>query len=172
MSKIEKIALGGGCHWCTEAVFQSLIGVELVEQGWVSSDNGNSSSSEAVIVHFDPDKIPLRAIIHVHVLTHKSTSQHSMRDKYRSAVYFYNDAQRRKVDNILSQLQYDFDNKIITEVLPFVSFKGNEAHFLNYYYKDPQKPFCETYINPKLRLLLKEFSTYANKEKLNVLAMR
>ena len=79
-SSLTKIAFGGGCHWCTEAVFQSLIGVEKVEQGYVSSTEGYPSFSEAVIVHFNPRCIRLSTLIGVHLLTHKSSSPHSMRE--------------------------------------------------------------------------------------------
>ena len=83
----QKIALGGGCHWCTEAVFQSLIGVERVEQGYVASTGNNNSFSEAVIVHFNTERISLKTLIEIHLHTHKSTSNHSLRERYRSAVY-------------------------------------------------------------------------------------
>ena len=82
-SKIDQIALGGGCHWCTEAIFQSLIGVIKVEQGYVSSTGENSIFSEAVIIHFNAAKISLSNLIEIHLHTHNSISHHSMRDKYR-----------------------------------------------------------------------------------------
>jgi hypothetical protein len=53
----EKIGLGGGCHWCTEGIFQSLIGVAQVDQGWITSNGDNATPSEAVIVHFNPGHI-------------------------------------------------------------------------------------------------------------------
>ena len=79
----KKIALGGGCHWCTEAVFQSLKGVEKVEQGFVAPLQDLNSYSEAVIVHYNADLISLKDLIEVHLDTHKSTSNHSFRKKYR-----------------------------------------------------------------------------------------
>jgi peptide-methionine (S)-S-oxide reductase len=62
MNVLQKIALGGGCHWCTEAVFQSIIGVEKVEQGFVASIDENNSFSEAVIVHFNSEVISLNTL--------------------------------------------------------------------------------------------------------------
>ena len=76
-----KIGFGGGCHWCTEAVFQSLIGVETVEQGYIASEDDMTSFSEAIIVHFNQEEITLKALIEIHLFTHKSTSNHSMRSK-------------------------------------------------------------------------------------------
>lgn len=159
---IQKIAFGGGCHWCTEAVFQSLIGVENVAQGCVQSTDENDSFSEAVIVTFDASVIPLKVLVEIHLRTHKSTVQHSMRKKYRSAIYFYNEAQQIEATEILLQLQTGFEANIITQVLPFVAFRASREAITNYYYSNPKKPFCEQFINPKLKLLLNEFSEFVN----------
>ncbi|TYA69912.1 peptide-methionine (S)-S-oxide reductase [Seonamhaeicola marinus] len=166
MMSLQKIALGGGCHWCTEAIFLSLIGVEKVEQGYVSSTDENSSFSEAVILHFNKEKIPLEILIEIHLLTYKSTSNHSMRTKYRSAIYTFDEAQEKKIQEQLEVLQSKFQNKIITQVLPFVSFKPSREQIQNYYFKNPNKPFCESFINPKLQMLLSEFKTYSDLNKL------
>lgn len=159
-----KIAFGGGCHWCTEAVFQSLIGVSKVEQGFVASTGENKAFSEAVIVHFNPESIPLSVLTEIHLLTHKSTSNHSMRKKYRSAVYVFSDGQYREIDLILKDLQRQFNLPIITKILFFENFKPSEEVFINYYYSNPEKPFCKTFITPKLQYLLKTFSSYVKLE--------
>lgn len=166
IESINKIALGGGCHWCTEAVFQSLSGVEKVEQGYVASVNPNSSFSEAVIVHFNAEEISLKTLIEIHLYTHKSTSNHAMRTKYRSAIYVFSEGQKNDSINILRNFQSDFDNKIITQVCPFSEFKPSREAIQNYYQKNPEKPFCKTFINPKLQLILKQFSAFANRDKL------
>ena len=155
--ELSKIAFGGGCHWCTEAVFQSLIGVEKVEQGWVASTAKNNTFSEAVIVHFDNSKINLKTLIEIHLLTHKSTSNHSMRTKYRSAIYYFTHQQKGESLKIIDELQPQFDNKIITQVLEFQQFKPSTEEFQNYYQSNPEKPFCKRYINPKLAFLQKEY---------------
>ncbi|UPS92184.1 peptide-methionine (S)-S-oxide reductase [Bizionia sp. M204] len=166
MSSIFKIALGGGCHWCTEAVFQSLKGVEKVEQGYVASIGEYESFSEAVIVHFNSNCVNLKTLINIHLLTHKSTVNHSMRNKYRSAVYTFSEAQHLEVAMLIESFQQDFDQKLVTQVLPFSDFKASREAIQNYYRKNPEKPFCETFINPKLKLLLQQFSTYTDQEKL------
>ncbi|CAH8282186.1 peptide-methionine (S)-S-oxide reductase [Mariniflexile fucanivorans] len=167
MELISKIALGGGCHWCTEAVFQSLIGVENVEQGYVSSVDGNNAFSEAVIVHFNSELISLETLIEIHLYTHKSTSNHSMRTKYRSAIYTFSEDHNSQSEAIIKSFQKEFDNKLITKVYPFHSFKASREAVQNYYQKNPEKPFCETFINPKLKLLLEQFSHHTNIEKLS-----
>jgi peptide-methionine (S)-S-oxide reductase len=156
--QIDKVAFGGGCHWCTEAVFQSLKGVEKVEQGWVSSSNENNTFSEAVIVHFYAELISLKHLIQVHLATHKSTSNHSMRKKYRSAIYIFSDEQKIASNAILDEIQKQTTAKIITQVLPFSKFKPSDSQFQNYYNKNPQKPFCKKYILPKLNLISNQFS--------------
>ena len=158
---ISKIALGGGCHWCTEAIFQSVRGVEKVEQGYVASIGKACSFSEAVIVHFKAEEISLAVLIEIHLYTHKSTIAHSMREKYRSAVYTFSEAQKEASESILERLQRDFSEKLITEVLPFQSFRGSREAITNYYAKNPNKPFCERFIEPKLVLLRREFSTFS-----------
>ena len=158
IKSLEKIALGGGCHWCTEAVFQAVIGVEKVEQGYVASTAKNSSFSEAVIVHFDPEIVQLKLLLEIHLYTHNCTSNHSMRLKYRSAVYSYSDTQMQAAVEVIENLQSDFNFKIITKVYPFSSFKPSRKELQDYYKKDPQKPFCTTYIAPKLKYLLEHFS--------------
>ena len=163
-SSLVKIALGGGCHWCTEAVFQSLIGVEKVEQGYVASKGEHSNFSEAVVVHFNPEAITLNELIEIHLHTHKSTSNHSMRDKYRSAVYTYSEDQKMKAIKTIENLQAEFNNPLITKVYPFKAFKASREALHNYYLKDPQKPFCKTFIAPKLKILLQQFSANVTSE--------
>ncbi len=168
MDRKTKIAFGGGCYWCTEAVFQSLIGVSIVDQGFIASKDENNTFSEAVIVHFDEEKISLETLIEIHLYTHKSTSQHSMRKKYRSAVYVFSENQKRTTQQIIKNLQKIFKQKIITKTLIFNAFKSSEEQFKNYYYSNPKKPFCETFITPKLKFLLSNFSKEIDTSKLNI----
>lgn len=165
---MERIGLGGGCHWCTEAVFQSLIGVAKVEQGFISPRGNDSSFSEAIIVHYDSSQIGLKDLIEIHLYTHKSTSDHSMRNKYRSAVYVFDAETMTKSESILKELQKEFEIPLITSVLYFGKFKPSNVQFQDYYYNNPEKPFCETYIAPKLRLLLNKFSRFVHQKTSNM----
>ena len=165
---MEKIGLGGGCHWCTEAVFQSLKGVTKVEQGFISPKGNENSFSEAVVVHYNTMLIGLKDLIEIHLYTHKSTSNHSMRNKYRSAIYAFNGKSMEKSLSILKDLQKDFDHKLITKPFYFGKFKPSDNRFHNYYYNNPEKPFCETYISPKLKLLLNKFSKFLDKKGINI----
>ncbi|MFY0630329.1 MAG: peptide-methionine (S)-S-oxide reductase [Flavobacteriaceae bacterium] len=165
-TKTHTVGLGGGCHWCTEAVFQSLIGVEKVEQGFIASTEENKTFSEAVIVHYNPASISIDQLIEIHLETHKSSSNHSMRNKYRSAIYTFSTKQQEDIENRLTQFQETSEQKIITQVLPFGEFKASEEMFQNYYRTNPEKPFCKTYIDPKIALLLEKFSGSVKKERI------
>ncbi len=164
---IEKIGLGGGCHWCTEGVFQSLVGIEKVKQGWIASTGEHSTFSEAVIVHFNPEIITLTDLVKIHCYTHASTSNHSMRHKYRSAVYTFSQEQKSEVKEAITKIQLDFEEKIITLVLPYGAFKLNQEDQLNYLYSRPESTFCQTYIHPKLKLLMAHFSKQVNYDKID-----
>lgn len=165
---MERIGFGGNCHWCTEAIFLSLKGVATVEQGWISSSGDEASFSEAIIVDFNPDYISLELLLEVHLNTHSCTSQHSMRDKYRSAVYFFKSSQEQLAQDIIKVLQTGFAECIITKVIPFVMFKLNDEKYQNYYYSDPGKPFCQNIVNPKLKKLLASFPNLVDPEKLDL----
>jgi len=161
---VKKIGFGGGCHWCTEAVFQSLRGVLFVEQGYIASTEPNSSFSEAVIVSYDSLTVDIRTLIEIHIRTHSSTSRHRLRNKYRSAVYFFSESQWQSVNEALNEIQKEFEKEIITLVLPFVSFKESSEQFKNYYKQDPERPFCQLYIEPKLDRIKAEFSHLAGSD--------
>ncbi|WP_396637447.1 peptide-methionine (S)-S-oxide reductase [Maribacter sp. R77961] len=164
MSFLRKIAMGGGCHWCTEAVFQSLKGVHKVEQGFVAPLAEETEFSEGVIIHYDATYISLQELIRIHLHTHASTKTHSMRHKYRSAVYVFSEDDIARAKDGIKETQKDFTEKIITQVLNFGAFSVSKEQFQNYYYKNTKKPFCKTHISPKLNMLMKRFSKNINEK--------
>ena len=159
---IRKIGFGGSCHWCTEAIFQSLKGVVQVEQGWISARE-EADFHEAVIVHFDPGKISGEILIEIHLHTHSSTSEHALRRNYRSAVYVFDEEQKIWANKALESLQRQFEAPLITRAYLFSAFRSSNTSFQNYYRSNPDKPFCKSYIDPKLRLLMTRFSEHTDK---------
>jgi peptide-methionine (S)-S-oxide reductase len=153
----QRIGFGGGCHWCTEAVFAALRGVVRVEQGFISADAPDDDFSEAVVLTFQPEKIPLASLIEIHLRTHSSMSNHAMRRKYRSAIYAMDEAQAKAARRVLSELAPGFDAPLVTRVLPFRTFSASQERFQRYAEKHAGGPFCTAYIDPKLALLRKEF---------------
>lgn len=168
MSGLRKVGLGGGCHWCTEAVFQILKGVHKVDQGYISSNEENDYFSEAIIVHYDPLEITLKDLIEIHLHTHESTSNHSFRDKYRSAIYYLDTTKKQEIEGYLKALQNEFKNQLITKVLPFNVFKPSREDIQNYYQKNPSAPFCKRYIHPKMNLLRSNYAEILNPKKVNL----
>ncbi|WP_109299354.1 peptide-methionine (S)-S-oxide reductase [Aquimarina sp. AU474] len=159
ISNFKKIGFGGGCHWCTEAIFQSLLGVVQVEQGYIKSIEEHQSFSEAVIVHYDAEKILLKDLIEIHLHTHNSTVDHSFRKKYRSAIYYFDHTLKEHIMQILKEQQKNFEAPLITQTLPFKEFSPSREELHNYFYKNPEKPFCKKYIHPKIEILKKKYST-------------
>lgn len=150
---MERIGLGGGCHWCTEAVFQALIGVIRVDQGFIAAPAPDDSLSEAVIVSFDPAAIALVDLIGVHLATHSSTSAHALRSRYRSAIYAFDAPQGDRAQAALATHSRQAGMEFVTRVLTFGHFSPSAPRYRNYYATDPARPFCQTHIDPKLALL-------------------
>ncbi len=167
MTQYTHIGLGGGCHWCTEAVYDSLIGIRSVKQGWISAEEPDDQFSEAVLIEFNEAEISLQTIIDIHLQTHSATSNHSMRKKYRSAVYVMNEDDYNRVEGILASLQKSFKKQLITRCLRFEKFKSSDKQYHNYYEKNPSKPFCQVFIQPKLNMLLKQYIAVVDKTKLS-----
>lgn len=160
----SQIGFGGGCHWCTEAVFSSLVGVSCVQQGFIRSQPPKDQYSEAVLIQYNEEKISLFKLIEIHLRTHASFSAHSMREKYRSAIYVENDAMAEKCEEVLNALQARFDEPLVTQVLESVKFKKSSESYTDYYATDRERPFCVTYIEPKLALLRREYNSYLKDE--------
>lgn len=151
---LQQVGFGGGCHWCTEGVFRSIRGIEKVEQGWLNSVSPYDTMSEAIIVHYLESVISLALLIEIHLNTHSCTSNHSMRQKYRSAIYTFSTQQVEQAQQSIVRLQKEFSEEILTLVLPVGQFQLNHQNYLDYYYSNPDKPFCQTQIKPKLRRIL------------------
>lgn len=165
----HRIGIGGGCHWCTEGIFQSLRGIHNVQQGWISSTGEHHTPSEAILIEFDPALLPPKKLVEIHLRTHASTVNHSLRHKYRSAIYVFSEEEKKYYQDLLQELQPSFENSLVTQVLLFNEFTLNQEEFLHYFYSKPDSAFCQSYIHPKLNLLLEEFSEAVNTEKIKEL---
>ena len=108
-------------------------------------------------MQFDPESIGLARLIDIHLRTHASTSRHSMRAKYRSAIYVNSPQQSHEANAILSDIQDDFGEPLVTRVLPLVKFKPSEPGRRAYFEKNNGNQFCERYIEPKLKMLRDEY---------------
>ncbi len=158
---MTKLGFGGGCHWCTEGVFQSLRGVDQVDQGFVQADAPADTWAEGVIVTFDPSVIDLATLCEVHLRTHSATRARSPRGKYRSAIYTFEDSQRHEAELAIARFAEESGKTVHTLVLPLRSFKASDERYQNYYRTDPSRPFCRRFIDPKLDFIRRHFSDVA-----------
>jgi peptide-methionine (S)-S-oxide reductase len=114
-----------------------------------------------VVVHFDAAQIDIATLVEIHLGTHSATKPFVPKGKYRTAVYSFDDAQGSTLQTAISSLGGSFEKPLTTEVLPFRDFKPSDARYQNYYATDPERPFCKTYIDPKLAYIRKNFAKVA-----------
>ena len=158
--ELPTIAFGGGCHWCTEAVFAALRGVAEVRQGFVRAPAPDDAFSEAVWITYDPALIPLGVLVEIHLRTHASTSDHKMRGKYRSAVYATSDGQAGAARRILDRLAERDGLAYVTRVLRFDGFRSSDPRFHGYAERNAGNQFCTRYIDPKLARLRADYADH------------
>lgn len=158
---MERIGFGGGCHWCTEGVFQALRGVDRVDQGFIQSEAPSDSWAEGVIVTFDPVCISLQTLAEVHLRTHSATGGYSPDGRYRSAIYVFEADQRHDAEQAIDRFATEMGVTARTLVLPLLGFRASDARYQNYYRSDPERPFCRRYIDPKLDYIRRHFADVA-----------
>ena len=161
---MDSIGFGGGCHWCTEAVFQALRGVVHVDQGFIQSEAPSDRWAEGVIVQFDPAIIDLSTLAEVHLRTHSANGTYSPDGRYRSAIYVFDGDQRDSATRTLAHFAQESGRPARTKVLPFDSFKPSEARYRTYYHTDSNRPFCRRYIDPKLAYIQRHFAHVAGRD--------
>lgn len=167
----ETATVGGGCFWCIEAILDEVNGVEQVVSGYAGGQkdnptygevcNGNTGHAEVVQVTFDPAVLPyadlLRIFLSMHNPTTKNRQGADVGSQYRSVILYQDAEQQKTALEVISELQTYFDNPIVTEVAPLTKFFKAEAGHQQYYSSNPQKPYCQSVINPKLAKLREHF---------------
>lgn len=170
---MEIATFGGGCFWCTEAVFKRLKGVEKVTSGYSGGKRENPSydqvctgvtgHAEAVQITFDPSIISYEKLLKVFFATHDPTTMNQqgadVGTQYRSVIFYHNEDQKEAVERTVKTLQdsHEFPDPIVTQVVPFVAFYTAEEYHQNYYDANPLQPYCQIVINPKIRKLLETY---------------
>lgn len=165
MSAPEQVAIfGGGCFWCTEAIFTSLKGVSEVVSGYSGGKYANPSyrevkygktgHTEVVKISFDPEKISFETLLRVFFATHDPTSLNQqgadIGTQYRSVIFYRNEAQRADAEAMIAELQPDYDKPIVTELVRYaIFFEAEEVH-QDFYAENPEMPYCQLVISPKL----------------------
>ncbi|WP_053971246.1 peptide-methionine (S)-S-oxide reductase MsrA [Mangrovimonas sp. ST2L15] len=176
-NQMETIVIGGGCFWCTEAVFQEVLGVEKVTSGYSGGTvpgkptyreicSGLTGHAEVVQVEFDSKIISLADILIIFMTTHDPTTLNrqgaDVGTQYRSVIFYKDKAQKDVAEKVVLEVQKYYDAPIVTEISPLVNFFEAEEEHQNYYKLHPSQGYCTYVISPKLSKL-REW--YANKLK-------
>lgn len=166
----ETAIFGGGCFWCTEAIFQSLKGVESVLPGYAGGKMANPNyqnigdHAEVIKIEFSPQEISFDQLLTVFFATHDPTTINrqgaDVGSQYRSAVYWKTPEQRDAAEAKIAELNsVSADGEpIVTEVKPLDKFYPAEDYHQNYYAQNTNSVYCQVVINPKLTKLKKEFA--------------
>jgi peptide-methionine (S)-S-oxide reductase len=169
----EVATFGGGCFWCTEAIFERVRGVINVESGYsgghtVNPDYGMVSSgstghAEVVQVTFDPEVVSFLELLEIFFKTHDPTTLNrqgaDVGTQYRSIVLYHTEQQRELTLRTIKLLDSEgiWKDPIVTAVEPFERFYPAEAYHQEYYENNPNQGYCRLVINPKLSKLEKIF---------------
>ncbi len=176
--KNEIVVFGGGCFWCTEAVFKMLKGVVSVNPGYSGGSvpnptyeqvcQGDTGHAECTEVEFNPNEVSYRDLLTVFFGSHDPTSLNKQGNdvgtQYRSVVFYTNDEQRQITEDFIKEINNSnsLGKKVVTEVLPLDVFYKAESYHKDYYERNKDVPYCEIVINPKLEKVVKNFENLLN----------
>ena len=163
--------LGGGCFWCTEAVFRLFNGIIGAEPGYAGGSKsnptyeqvcaGNTGHAEVLKVDYDPKAIPFETILDIFFTMHDPTSLNRQGDdvgnQYRSIILYTSDRQKEAVEKFIKNAQKDFQRPIVTEVKRLDKFWPAEEHHKRYYEKNRNLPYCSLVIGPKIAKVKKKY---------------
>lgn len=174
MANLETATFGGGCFWCTEAIFKMLKGVDSVLPGYSGGESknptyeevssGKSGHAEAIEIKYDPSIIPYEKILEVFFHTHNPTTLNQqgadVGPQYRSVVFYHNDDQKLAVEKAIQELNDSkyYPDPVVTEVAPYKLFVVAEDYHQNYYENHKDAMYCSVVIDPKLKKLISEYS--------------
>jgi peptide-methionine (S)-S-oxide reductase len=165
---LELATFGGGCFWCTEAVFQEVKGVEKVVSGYTGGNapgkptyreicSGLTGHAEVIQVSYDKNVISYKDILTIFMTTHDPTTLNrqgaDVGTQYRSVIYYHNETQKEIAQNVIENLSKYFDNPIITEISPLKIFYEAEDYHQDYYRNNQSQGYCSFIITPKLAKL-------------------
>ena len=172
-NNLETATLGGGCFWCTEAVFDDLQGVEDVVSGYSGGHTENptyqevcsetTGHAEVVQIKFNPNEISFKEILQVFFGTHDPTTLNRQGNdigtSYRSAIFYHNDEQERIARETIGEIEKEgiFDDPIVTEVTEFKNFYPAEDYHQEYFAKNPNQPYCSAVVAPKVSKFRQKF---------------
>jgi methionine-S-sulfoxide reductase len=176
---VEDITVGGGCFWCTEAIFEEVKGVEKVESGYAGGSTGNptyedvcsgkTGHAEVIQITFNPAVISLEKILQIFFVTHDPTTLNRQGadtgTQYRSIIFYRTERQKTIINKVIAELRElkAYKDPIVTEVVPYSLFYRAEDYHQNYYRDNKEQGYCRIVINPKLEKFRKVFQNNLKK---------
>ena len=173
MSELQTITLGGGCFWCTEAVFVKVRGVTDVESGYCNGHvtkpsyeqvcSGDTGHNEVVKLVFDPAQISLREILEIFFVIHDPTTLNRQGNdagtQYRSAIFFHSPEQKKVAEDVIAHMTRDkvWPSPIVTEVSAAQTFWIAEDYHQEYFARNPNQGYCAFVVAPKVQKFRKHF---------------
>jgi peptide-methionine (S)-S-oxide reductase len=169
-NKNQTAVFGGGCFWCTEAVFGELKGILSVMPGYAGGtvknptyehvSTGKTGHAEVIKIDYDPGKISYNDLLTVFFATHDPTTLNrqgaDVGTQYRSAIFYTTESQEKEVEAFIKKLN-DSGSKVVTEVTPLDVFYEAEDYHKKYYLNNGSAPYCQIVINPKIEKLKSHF---------------
>lgn len=165
---LQVATIGGGCFWCTEAVFQEINGVEKVVSGYSGGHvpghptyreicSGLTGHAEVIQITFDANVISYEAILVIFMTTHDPTTLNRQgADKgtqYRSVIYYHDEIQKEVTGIVVKQVEPYYENPIVTEISALDVFYEAEDYHQDYYRNNQEQGYCSFVITPKLAKL-------------------
>lgn len=176
LKKVEKTTavatFGGGCYWCTEAMFQQVRGVESVTSGFSDGEvdnpsyeavcQGTTGHAEVIELTYDPDQISYEELLRIHMATHDPTTLNrqgaDVGTQYRSTILYRTEEEKAAAEKVLKEAGEVYDDPVVTEVKEFrMFFPAPEKHF-NFYNDNPNQGYCQAVVSPKVAKFRKNFA--------------
>ncbi len=171
----EKITIAGGCFWCVEGVYSSMMGLTAAISGYTNGKTQNptykevctgaTGYAEAVQISYDPKIIKLEKILEVFWRIHDPTTLNRQGadtgTQYRSGIYYENEAQKKAAETSKAEAQKKFGAKIVTEIESLKNFYKAEEYHQNYFAKNPTQGYCQAVIAPKVEKFRESFRELA-----------
>lgn len=167
--------LGGGCFWCTEAAFEDLRGVEMVEPGYAGGSlpnptyeqvcTGETGHAEVVRVTFDPHVISYRALLEVFFVVHDPTTRNmqgaDVGSQYRSVIFYRNEEQKSVAEEVMREIEASgvWGMPLVTEIVALERFYRAEGYHRRYFRNHAESAYCRAVIAPKVAKLRRRYAS-------------
>ena len=164
-NKLTSAIVGGGCFWCTEAIFQEVKGVHKVISGYTGGNapgkptyrevcSGLTGHAEVVKIVYDPAVLSYEDLLIIFMTTHDPTTLNrqggDVGTQYRSVIFYDGDDQKKIAEAVLAAMAEVYDDPVVTELSPIGEFHDAEDYHQDYYNNNQQQGYCNMVISPKL----------------------